>query len=156
MLYLLIINELYQKLLGTKSDLVEWNSWGDKTWGITDNDNKGNNALGKIIMEYRDSQVATEKPIQSENNIDLKFVKNIYENSSELKSIGSLEDYNNYINQVVANYKGELYNLPFNMNTFYQMWGVKTPEEAAAKIEEQKEKAGISGIPKNLEEQAIS
>ncbi|MCT1193092.1 UDP-galactopyranose mutase, partial [Lactococcus lactis] len=64
--------------------------------------------------------------------------------------------FNNYINQVVANYKGELYNLPFNMNTFYQMWGVKTPEEAAAKIEEQKEKAGISGIPKNLEEQAIS
>lgn len=70
--------------------------------------------------------------------------------------VNQFTEFNNYINQVVANYKGELYNLPFNMNTFYQMWGVKTPEEAAAKIEEQKEKAGISGIPKNLEEQAIS
>lgn len=70
--------------------------------------------------------------------------------------INQFTEFNNYINQVVANYKGELYNLPFNMNTFYQMWGVKTPEEAAAKIEEQKSKAGISGNPKNLEEQAIS
>lgn len=70
--------------------------------------------------------------------------------------INQFTEFNNYINQVVANYKGELYNLPFNMNTFYQMWGVKTPEEAVAKIEEQKSKAGISGNPKNLEEQAIS
>lgn len=70
--------------------------------------------------------------------------------------VNQFTEFNNYINQVVANYKGELYNLPFNMNTFYQMWGVKNPEEAAVKIEEQKEKAGISGIPKNLEEQAIS
>ncbi|QNL92750.1 UDP-galactopyranose mutase [Lactococcus lactis] len=70
--------------------------------------------------------------------------------------VNQFTEFNNYINQVVANYKGELYNLPFNMNTFYQMWGVKTPEEAAAKIEEQKAKAGFSGIPKNLEEQAIS
>ena len=70
--------------------------------------------------------------------------------------INQFTEFNNYINQVVANYKGELYNLPFNMNTFYQMWGVKTPEEAAAKIEEQKSKAGISANPKNLEEQAIS
>jgi UDP-galactopyranose mutase len=65
-------------------------------------------------------------------------------------------EFNGYINQVVADYKGELYNLPFNMNTFYQMWGVKTPAAAAAKIEEQKLSAGISGAPKNLEEQAIS
>ncbi|GHU37235.1 UDP-galactopyranose mutase [Bacilli bacterium] len=70
--------------------------------------------------------------------------------------INQFTEFNNYINQVVADYKGELYNLPFNMNTFYQMWGVKTPAEAAAKIEEQKSKAGISGNPKNLEEQAIS
>ena len=70
--------------------------------------------------------------------------------------INQFTEFNNYINQVVANYKGELYNLPFNMNTFYQMWGVKTPEEAVAKIEEQKSKAGISANPKNLEEQAIS
>ena len=70
--------------------------------------------------------------------------------------INQFTAFNGYINQVVANYKGQLYNLPFNMNTFYQMWGVKTPEEAAQKIVQQKEAAGISGTPKNLEEQAIS
>lgn len=70
--------------------------------------------------------------------------------------VNQFTEFNGYINQVVADYKGELYNLPFNMNTFYQMWGVKTPEEAAAKIEEQKAAAGISSSAKNLEEQAIS
>jgi UDP-galactopyranose mutase len=64
-------------------------------------------------------------------------------------------EFNRYTNSPVANYCGELYNLPFNMNTFYQMWGVRTPAEAAAKIEEQKREAGITE-PKNLEEQAIS
>ena len=70
--------------------------------------------------------------------------------------INQFTEFNGYINQVIANYKGELYNLPFNMNTFYQMWGVKTPEEAAAKIAEQKRSAGIMSPPRNLEEQAIS
>ncbi|MEG1487770.1 UDP-galactopyranose mutase [Lactococcus sp.] len=70
--------------------------------------------------------------------------------------VNQFTEFNGYINQVVANYKGELYNLPFNMNTFYQMWGVKTPSEAASKIAEQKAAVGISGAPKNLEEQAIS
>ena len=70
--------------------------------------------------------------------------------------VNQFTEFNGYINQVVANYEGELYNLPFNMNTFYQMWGVKTPAEAAAKIEEQRQAAGITGAPKNLEEQAIS
>ena len=63
--------------------------------------------------------------------------------------------YNRFTNSPVANYKGELYSLPFNMYTFNKMWGVITPEEAAAKIEEQKKEAGITE-PKNLEEQAIS
>lgn len=63
--------------------------------------------------------------------------------------------FNNFVNSPVANYKGRLYNLPFNMNTFYAMWGVKTPAEALAKIEEQRAAAGITE-PKNLEEQAIS
>ena len=69
-------------------------------------------------------------------------------------------EFNNCINSPVANYKGKLYNLPFNMNTFYQMWGVTTPAEAKAKIEEQKAEAiarmkadGVSE-PRNLEEQA--
>ena len=63
-------------------------------------------------------------------------------------------DFNRFTNSPVANYKGELYSLPFNMYTFNKMWGVTTPEEALAKIEEQKKE--IKGEPKNLEEQAIS
>ena len=63
--------------------------------------------------------------------------------------------FNRFTNSPVANYKGELYSLPFNMYTFNKMWGVVTPQEAAAKIEEQKRAAGIEE-PKNLEEQAIS
>lgn len=63
--------------------------------------------------------------------------------------------FNRFTNSPVANYKGELYSLPFNMYTFNKMWGVVTPEEAAAKIAEQKAAAGITE-PKNLEEQAIS
>ena len=64
-------------------------------------------------------------------------------------------EFNRFTNSPVANYKGELYSLPFNMYTFNKMWGVVTPQEAAAKIEEQKAAAGITD-PKNLEEQAIS
>jgi len=64
-------------------------------------------------------------------------------------------EFNRFTNSPVANYHGELYSLPFNMYTFNKMWGVVTPEEAAAKIEEQKTEAGITE-PKNLEEQAIS
>jgi UDP-galactopyranose mutase len=63
--------------------------------------------------------------------------------------------FNRFTNSPVANYHGELYSLPFNMYTFNRMWGVVTPEEAAAKIEEQRKAAGITA-PKNLEEQAIS
>ena len=63
--------------------------------------------------------------------------------------------FNRFTNSPVANYKGELYSLPFNMYTFNKMWGVVTPEEAAAKIEKQRKEAGIEN-PKNLEEQAIS
>ena len=73
--------------------------------------------------------------------------------------VNSFVQFNRYTNSPVANYKGELYNLPFNMNTFYQMWGVKTPVEAIAKIEEQKKDAVaiLDGKePTNLEEQALS
>ena len=64
-------------------------------------------------------------------------------------------DFNRFTNSPVANYKGELYSLPFNMYTFNKMWNVITPQEAAAKIEEQRKEAGITE-PQNLEEQAIS
>ncbi|MEY8707467.1 UDP-galactopyranose mutase [Bacteroides faecichinchillae] len=69
--------------------------------------------------------------------------------------LNSFAEFNRYTNSPLANYKGELYNLPFNMNTFYRMWGVKTPTEALEKIESQKRESGIS-VPSNLEEQAIS
>ncbi len=69
--------------------------------------------------------------------------------------ITQFAEFNRFTNSPVANYKGELYSLPFNMYTFNKMWGVVTPQEAADKIEEQKRAAGITE-PKNLEEQAIS
>ncbi len=75
--------------------------------------------------------------------------------------VNSIVEFNRYINSPVADYQGKLYNLPFNMNTFYQMWGVTTPEEAQMKIEEQKadvvRKMKADGInePRNLEEQAL-
>ena len=68
--------------------------------------------------------------------------------------INQFAEFNHYINSPVANYKGEIYNLPFNMNTFAKMWGISTPAQAAAIIAGQRKT--ISGIPKNLEEQAIS
>lgn len=69
--------------------------------------------------------------------------------------VNQFAEFNRYTNSPVANYNGKLYNLPFNMNTFYQMWGTKTPAEAWARIEEQKAESGIKN-PQNLEEQAIS
>ena len=69
--------------------------------------------------------------------------------------VNRFAEFNRFTNSPVANYKGELYSLPFNMYTFNRMWGVVTPQEAAAKIEEQRLAAGITE-PKNLEEQAIS
>ncbi len=73
--------------------------------------------------------------------------------------VNSIVEFNRYTNSPVANYRGELYNLPFNMNTFYQMWGVTTPTEAMDKIEEQKSEALLrldGREPSNLEEQALT
>ena len=67
--------------------------------------------------------------------------------------VNSLAEFNRYTNSPVANYKGEMYNMPFNMNTFSKMWGISTPAEAKAIIEEQKK--AVTGEPKNLEEQAL-
>ncbi len=69
--------------------------------------------------------------------------------------INKFAEFNRYTNSPVANYKGEIYNMPFNMNTFNKLWGVITPEQAKAKIEEEKRNSNIKE-PKNLEEQAIS
>ena len=68
--------------------------------------------------------------------------------------VNSLAEFNRYTNSPIANYKGEIYNMPFNMNTFSRMWGISTPEEAKKIINEQRKV--IKGEPKNLEEQAIS
>ncbi|WP_262279030.1 UDP-galactopyranose mutase [Hallella absiana] len=83
-------------------------------------------------------------------------------NKQVWKFVNSLVEFNRYTNSPVANYQGKLYNLPFNMNTFYQMWGVTTPAEATAKIESQRqeavEKMRADGVtePRNLEEQALT
>lgn len=73
--------------------------------------------------------------------------------------VNGLVEFNRYTNCPIANYKGELYNLPFNMNTFNKLWGVRTPEEAQAKLEEQKAEAVVAlngREPANLEEQALT
>ena len=91
-----------------------------------------------------------------------KYGAHIFHTSNKevWKFVNSIVEFNRYTNSPIANYKGTLYNLPFNMNTFYQMWGVVTPEQASRKIEEQKQevitamkKRGIAE-PRNLEEQA--
>lgn len=72
-----------------------------------------------------------------------KYGAHIFHTSNKTvwEFVNSIVEFNRYTNSPVANYKGKLYNLPFNMNTFYQMWGVTTPAEATAKIEEQKAEA---------------
>ena len=89
-----------------------------------------------------------------------KYGAHIFHTSSKAvwDFVNSLVPFNRYTNSPIANYKGELYNLPFNMNTFHQMWGVVTPAEAEAKIEEQRAEAlaALNGRePQNLEEQAL-
>ena len=77
-------------------------------------------------------------------------------NSKEVWAyVNRFAEFNRYTNSPIANYHGEIYNMPFNMNTFNRMWGVVTPAEAKAEIERQRAAAGITE-PKNLEEQAIS
>lgn len=86
-----------------------------------------------------------------------KYGAHIFHTSNKMvwDFVNSFVQFNRYTNSPVANFHGKLFNLPFNMNTFYQMWGVATPAQAAAKIEQQKKENGIAA-PKNLEEQAIS
>lgn len=76
-------------------------------------------------------------------------------NKSIWDYVNSFVEFNRYTNSPIANYKGELFNLPFNMNTFYQLWGVKTPEEAKSVIDNQRDKYKHFSNPKNLEEQAL-
>ena len=116
-----------------------------------------------LVIEKRDhigGNVYTEK---TENINVHKYGAHIFHtnNRQVWNYINQFADFNRYTNSPVANYRGELYNLPFNMNTFYQMWGVKTPEEARQKIDEQRQDAleqmKADGVtePRNLEEQAL-
>ena len=86
-----------------------------------------------------------------------KYGAHIFHTSNKdvLDYVNQFCTFNNYINSPIANYKGEIYNLPFNMNTFNKLWGVVTPQEAKEKIENQVKESNITE-PKNLEEQAIS
>ena len=115
--------------------------------------------IGKkcLIIEKR-NHIGGNIYTELEENINVhKYGAHIFHtNNKEVwEYINQFSEFNRFTNSPIANYNGELYNLPFNMNTFYQMWGVKTPEEAKVKIEEQKAESHIKN-PKNLEEQAIS
>ena len=112
----------------------------------------------KCLVIERRNHIGGNVYTELKENINVhKYGAHIFHtNNKEVWNyINKFADFNRYTNSPVANYKGELYNLPFNMNTFYQMWGVKTPDEAKAKINEQKAESKIEN-PKNLEEQAIS
>jgi len=110
-----------------------------------------------LVVEQRDhigGNCYTEKI--SEINVH-KYGAHIFHTSNKQvwNYVNAIVPFNHYVNSPIANYKGELYNLPFNMNTFYKLWKVKTPQEAKQKIEEQKTEYAHIKQPANLEEQAL-
>ena len=110
-----------------------------------------------LLIEKRDHLAGN---IYTEDNKGIqvhKYGAHIFHTNNKIvwDYINRFAKFNRFTNSPMANYKNKLFNLPFNMNTFYQLWGVKTPKEARAKIEEQKKLYHIEN-PKNLEEQAIS
>lgn len=117
------------------------------------------NKLGKkvLVIDKRNNiagNIYTEKI--SNVNVHIYGAHIFHTNSKRVwEYVNQFAEFNRFTNSPVANYKGELYSLPFNMYTFNKMWGVQTPEEAYRKIELQKKLAGITE-PRNLEEQAIS
>ncbi|MBE6493513.1 MAG: UDP-galactopyranose mutase [Methanosphaera stadtmanae] len=117
------------------------------------------NKIGKkcLVIEKR-NHVGGNIYTENIENINVhKYGAHIFHTSDTQiwEYINQFADFNRFTNSPLANYKGNLYNLPFNMNTFYQIWKVKTPAEAKAKIEEEKKLANIT-TPKNLEQQAIA
>lgn len=116
------------------------------------------NQIGKkcLIVEKR-KEVGGNLYCEDINGIHVhKYGAHIFHTNEKKvwEFVNSLVEFNRYTNSPIANYHGEIYNMPFNMNTFYQMWGCRTPKEAKAIIESQK--SAVTGEPKNLEEQAIS
>ena len=110
-----------------------------------------------LIIEKRD-HIAGNVYTEKRDNIDVHiYGAHIFHTSNEevWKYVNTYAKFNDFINSPLAYYKGNYYHMPFNMNTFHEIWGVTTPEEAKAKIEEEKKKENIKEIT-NLEEQAIS
>ena len=110
-----------------------------------------------LVIDKRD-HIAGNIYTEQVNGINVhKYGAHIFHTSDRRvwDYVNQFAEFNNYVNSPVANYHGEMYNLPFNMNTFSKMWGIRTPEEAKAKIAEQVAAEGITE-PKNLEEQALS
>ena len=112
----------------------------------------------KVLVIDKRNHVGGNMYCENIENINVhKYGAHIFHTSNKKvwDYVNQFCTFNNYINSPIANYKGEIYNLPFNMNTFNKLWGVITPNEAKAKIADQIQKSGITE-PKNLEEQAIS
>ena len=110
-----------------------------------------------LVIEKRE-HIGGNIYTKEEENINIhQYGAHIFHTSNKevWEYINKFVEFNNFINSPVAVYEDKMYNLPFNMNTFYQMWGTKTPQEAKEKIEQQKREAKIEK-PQNLEEQAIS
>ena len=112
----------------------------------------------KVLVIDKRNHVGGNMYCENIENINVhKYGAHIFHTSNKKvwDYVNQFCTFNNYINSPIANYKGEIYNLPFNMNTFNKLWGVVTPTEAKVKIDEQIKASGITE-PKNLEEQAIS
>ncbi len=110
-----------------------------------------------LVVEQR-SHIGGNVFTETIKNINVhKYGAHIFHTSNKKvwDYLNQFVSFNHYVNSPVANYKGDLYNLPFNMNTFYQLWKVQTPAEAKAKIEEQKKAFSHITDPQNLEEQAL-
>lgn len=111
----------------------------------------------KVIVIDKREHVAGNAYTEEIENIRVhKYGPHIFHTNNEevWQYVSQFAEFNNFINKPVANYHGEIYPLPFNMNTFNKLWGVQTPEEAEAKIDEQRKE--LSRKPHNLEEQTIS
>lgn len=109
-----------------------------------------------LVIEKRD-HIAGNAYCEKRAGINVhKFGAHIFHTSNEevWEYVNQFASFNNYVNSPLANYKGKIYNLPFNMNTFYQMWGTITPDEAKAEIDKQRAKYKDTD-PSNLEEQAL-
>ena len=120
--------------------------------------NEAHKAGKKVLVIDKRPQIAGNVYTEEIEGINVhKYGAHIFHTSNKKvwDYVQQFAEFNRYTNSPVARYKDELYNLPFNMNTFSKMWGVKTPAEAKAKIEQQKKEAGITE-PRNLEEQGIS